>query len=88
MSGCASQLTVVACRVLWCYPETDLLVEIVRKLDAGLDVPVTCKIRLLPSIDDTIALCKALEAAGIVARLLIFAELWGCKDDHCIFRRS
>mgnify|MGYP000282732515 CR=1 FL=1 len=64
MSGCASQLTVVACRVLWCYPETDLLVEIVRKLDAGLDVPVTCKIRLLPSIDDTIALCKALEAAG------------------------
>jgi hypothetical protein len=33
----------------------------------------------------------ALEAAGIVAQLLIFAELWGCKDDHSIiylFRRS
>ena len=48
-----------------CATETDLLVEIVRTLEAGLTVPVTCKIRVLESgLDDTLALCKALERAG------------------------
>jgi tRNA-dihydrouridine synthase 1 len=42
----------------------DLLVEIVAGLAAALSVPVLCKIRLLPSIEDTIRLCKRLEEAG------------------------
>ena len=44
--------------------ETDLLVNIVSTLHKGLKVPVTCKIRVLPTVERTIALAKALEAAG------------------------
>jgi tRNA-dihydrouridine synthase len=44
--------------------ETDLLVNIVSTLHKGLKVPITCKIRVLPTVERTIALAKALEAAG------------------------
>lgn len=44
--------------------ETDLLVSIVSSLHAGLDVPVTCKIRMLPTLEATLKLAKTLEAAG------------------------
>jgi len=44
--------------------ETDLLVNIVSTLHKGLKVPVTCKIRVLPTLEKTLALAKALEAAG------------------------
>ena len=44
--------------------ETDLLVSIVRTLHEGLRIPVTCKIRLLPKMEDTLALCLALQEAG------------------------
>ncbi|KNC47435.1 uncharacterized protein AMSG_02453 [Thecamonas trahens ATCC 50062] len=45
--------------------ETELLVEMVDTLARGLTVPVTCKIRVLESgVDDTIALCLALQDAG------------------------
>ena len=45
-------------------PETDLLVRIVQNLHQNLNVPVTCKIRLFPKLEDTIRLAKALESAG------------------------
>ena len=45
-------------------PETDLLVRIVQNLHQHLNVPVTCKIRLFPKLEDTIRLAKALESAG------------------------
>ncbi len=47
--------------------ETALLVRIVSTLARGphaLSCPVTCKIRLLPSMEDTMALCRALVGAG------------------------
>jgi tRNA-dihydrouridine synthase 1 len=44
--------------------ETELLCKIVSTLHNGLKVPVTCKIRLLPDMQDTLALCRALEDAG------------------------
>jgi tRNA-dihydrouridine synthase 1 len=44
--------------------ETALLVGIVSALHAALRVPVTCKIRVLPTLAATVALCRALEAAG------------------------
>ena len=44
--------------------ETELLCNIVSKLHKNLSVPVTCKIRLLPTMSDTIKLCLALERAG------------------------
>jgi len=45
--------------------EPELLERIVAKLHAELKVPVTAKIRLLPSLATTISLAKRLEAAGI-----------------------
>jgi tRNA-dihydrouridine synthase 1 len=41
-----------------------LLYAIVRKLYENLKVPVFCKIRLLPSLDDTLQLARMLQAAG------------------------
>ena len=33
----------------------------------GLKIPVTCKIRILTSLDDTIALCKMIQDCGVAA---------------------
>ena len=44
--------------------QTDLLVSIVTAMAAGLDVPVTCKIRILPTEAATLALVLALQGAG------------------------
>lgn len=44
--------------------EPDLIVQIVEALHKGLSVPVTCKIRVLPSRDATLSLAKRLVAAG------------------------
>lgn len=46
--------------------EPDLLVDIVRTLHNGLDIPVTCKIRILPSEEETYTLCQRLQDAGTV----------------------
>ena len=43
---------------------TELITNIVRKLVEGLKVPVTCKVRVLKTEEDTIALCKSIEEAG------------------------
>jgi tRNA-dihydrouridine synthase 1 len=44
--------------------EPEKVCAIVRTLHQNLSVPVTCKVRMLPSQEDTINLCKALEEAG------------------------
>jgi tRNA-dihydrouridine synthase 1 len=44
--------------------ETDLLVRMVSALHTGLKVPVTCKVRVLPTWEATLNLVKALEGAG------------------------
>lgn len=44
--------------------ETDLVCGIVRAFSENLDIPVTCKIRLLPSLQDTLKLAQALQNAG------------------------
>lgn len=44
--------------------EPDTVLAIVRALAGGLDIPVTCKIRVLPSAAATVAFACALEAAG------------------------
>uniref|UniRef100_A0A7S1C2D7 tRNA-dihydrouridine(16/17) synthase [NAD(P)(+)] n=1 Tax=Bicosoecida sp. CB-2014 TaxID=1486930 RepID=A0A7S1C2D7_9STRA len=44
--------------------EKDVVLDIVRKMVAALTVPVTVKIRMLPSLEETIEYCKELEAAG------------------------
>ncbi|KAI0234720.1 tRNA-dihydrouridine(20) synthase [NAD(P)+]-like [Lamellibrachia satsuma] len=41
--------------------------EILTTLVQGLSIPVTCKIRLLPTLDDTLALAKLIENTGVSA---------------------
>ncbi|XP_074106212.1 dihydrouridine synthase 1 [Cotesia typhae] len=42
----------------------DLLAKIVNTLSKSLKIPVTCKLRVFPEIDKTIAYARMLEAAG------------------------
>ncbi|OQR91364.1 hypothetical protein ACHHYP_04766 [Achlya hypogyna] len=44
--------------------ETDVIVALVRAMVTASSVPITCKIRLLPTMADTIALAQAIEDAG------------------------
>lgn len=45
----------------------DKAVAILTTLVNGLKIPVTCKIRVMPDVDQTLELCKKLEATGIAA---------------------
>jgi len=45
----------------------DKACAILSAVVSAVSIPVTCKIRVLPDINDTIALCKKLAATGIAA---------------------
>mmetsp|Transcript_15864 Transcript_15864/g.52285 ORF Transcript_15864/g.52285 Transcript_15864/m.52285 type:complete len:200 (+) Transcript_15864:169-768(+) len=47
--------------------EPELAISLVRALAEGLDVPVTAKVRLLPSVDASVALCRRMQEAGASA---------------------
>lgn len=44
--------------------EPDTIVAMVKALAGGLAIPVTCKIRVLPTLEATLSLARAIEAAG------------------------
>ena len=44
--------------------EPDVMVSLVKTLADGLSIPVTAKLRLLPSRPASLELCKRLEGAG------------------------
>ncbi|KAJ3165380.1 tRNA-dihydrouridine(16/17) synthase [NAD(P)(+)]-like protein [Geranomyces variabilis] len=44
--------------------EWDLIANMVKTLDQGLAIPVTCKIRVFPDVEKTIRYAKMIEAAG------------------------
>jgi len=41
--------------------------QILTTLVRGLSVPVTCKIRILPDLEDTLTLCRMIERCGVAA---------------------
>ncbi len=47
--------------------EQELVLDIVRTLSAGLRVPLTVKIRLLPNREETVAYAQRIELAGASA---------------------
>lgn len=47
--------------------DPDKIEAILRKLVGGVKKPVTCKIRILPSLEDTISLVRRIEKTGIAA---------------------
>lgn len=44
--------------------EPEVVIALVRRLASELKIPVTAKVRLLPSLSETIDLCKRIEDAG------------------------
>jgi tRNA-dihydrouridine synthase 1 len=50
--------------------EPDTIVAMVKALAGGLAIPVTCKIRVLPTLEATLALARAARRAGWVLELL------------------
>ena len=47
--------------------QPDKVKDILSLLVANLTIPVTCKIRLLPAMDETLSLCKLIESCGVAA---------------------
>ncbi|XP_039989482.1 tRNA-dihydrouridine(20) synthase [NAD(P)+]-like [Xiphias gladius] len=47
--------------------DPDKIEAILRKLVAGVSVPVTCKIRILPSLEETVSLVQRIEKTGVTA---------------------
>lgn len=45
----------------------DRACAILSAVVSGVSIPVTCKIRVLPDINDTVKFCKKLAATGIAA---------------------
>ncbi|GLD61681.1 tRNA-dihydrouridine(20) synthase [NAD(P)+] [Lates japonicus] len=47
--------------------DPDKIEAILRKLVTGVSVPVTCKIRILPSLEETISLVQRIQKTGVTA---------------------
>nr|XP_019966338.1 PREDICTED: tRNA-dihydrouridine(20) synthase [NAD(P)+]-like [Paralichthys olivaceus] len=47
--------------------DPDKIEAILRKLVTGVSIPVTCKIRILPSLEETIRLVQRIEKTGVTA---------------------
>ncbi|KAM7003203.1 tRNA-dihydrouridine(20) synthase [NAD(P)+]-like isoform 1-T2 [Tautogolabrus adspersus] len=47
--------------------DPDKIEAILKKLVTGVSIPVTCKIRILPSVEETVSLVKRIEKTGVAA---------------------
>uniref|UniRef100_A0A8C9XZH6 Dihydrouridine synthase 2 n=1 Tax=Sander lucioperca TaxID=283035 RepID=A0A8C9XZH6_SANLU len=47
--------------------DPDKIEAILKKLVTGVSIPVTCKIRILPSLEETLALVRRIEKTGVAA---------------------
>ncbi|XP_034391736.1 tRNA-dihydrouridine(20) synthase [NAD(P)+]-like isoform X1 [Cyclopterus lumpus] len=47
--------------------DPDKIVAILQKLVSGVSIPVTCKIRILPSLEETVSLVRRIEKTGVAA---------------------
>lgn len=47
--------------------DPDKIEAILKKLVAGVSIPVTCKIRILPSVEETVSLVQRIEKTGVAA---------------------
>lgn len=65
--GCPKQFSITGGMGAALLSEPEKIKSILTLLVPNLSIPVTCKIRLLPDIDDTIKLCKMIESCGVAA---------------------
>lgn len=65
--GCPKEFSVKGGMGSALLSDPDKAQNILRTLVQGVKVPVTCKIRILPELEDTLKLCKTLASCGIAA---------------------
>jgi tRNA-dihydrouridine synthase 2 len=65
--GCPKKFSVEGGMGAALLTRPDKVLQIVSALVKSLSIPVTCKIRILPTIEETVALAKVIEAAGAAA---------------------
>lgn len=65
--GCPKKFSVDGGMGAALLSQPEKALDILRSLTKAVNIPVTCKIRVLPSLDETIELCKILESSGISA---------------------
>lgn len=65
--GCPKQFSLLGGMGAALLSTPDIACNILTTLVKNLNIPVTCKVRVLASESDTIELCKKLEACGIAA---------------------
>ncbi|KDO21847.1 hypothetical protein SPRG_12348 [Saprolegnia parasitica CBS 223.65] len=62
--GCPQRCAEIGGFGAYLLEQPDTIVSIVRAMVAASNIPISCKIRLLPSLDETIALAQGIQAAG------------------------
>lgn len=65
--GCPKEFSIKGGMGAALMTQPDKVSHILRTLVNGLSKPVTCKIRILPKVEDTVELVKLIEAAGVKA---------------------
>ncbi|EDW82749.2 uncharacterized protein Dwil_GK10156 [Drosophila willistoni] len=65
--GCPKEFSIKGGMGAALLAEPDKAAQILSTLCSNLEIPVTCKIRILPDVADTIALVQKLAATGIAA---------------------
>ncbi|XP_033753921.1 tRNA-dihydrouridine(20) synthase [NAD(P)+]-like [Pecten maximus] len=65
--GCPKEFSIKGGMGAALLTKPDKVKDILTTLVNGLSIPVTCKIRLLPTLEDTLALVKMIENTGVAA---------------------
>ncbi|XP_021343870.1 tRNA-dihydrouridine(20) synthase [NAD(P)+]-like [Mizuhopecten yessoensis] len=65
--GCPKEFSIKGGMGAALLTKPDKVKDILTTLVNGLSIPVTCKIRLLPKLEDTLALVKMIEGTGVAA---------------------
>lgn len=65
--GCPKEFSVKGGMGVALMANQEKAIQILRALVNGLKCPVTCKVRVLPDVDATVAVCRALAETGIAA---------------------
>ena len=63
--GCPQKIAKRGNYGAYLLPQTDRIVAALSAMVQNLDIPITCKIRRLPSDDDTLRLVEAIEKTGM-----------------------
>ena len=65
--GCPKEFSVKGGMGAALLAHPDKIRAILTKLVTNLSIPVTCKIRLLPDLEDSYKLCQLIESCGVAA---------------------